>query len=239
MTQPPTPQPGQPFDPNKIPTDPQQAAAWAQQQQAAAWQQHAAWQQQAAQEAQEEAHQEYLEQQAAAAKKPAFGGVRGIISLVVGLVVVAAAGWGIYQRFVVNQTLQAGNCMVVEGKDDNNLTPKQVECGKEDFSWKITQVVSDQNSCPADSEGTFELPQSGRRGTPKTTKVACLVPVFKEGKCYNVSTPNLKDVKASSCTTGDVKINKVINDPAAVCEIPEQTVNYTSDKVTYCVEPVA
>ena len=102
MTQPPNPNVpnGQPFDPNQIPTDPQQAAAWAQQQQAAAWQQQqAAWQQQAAQEAQEQAHQEYLEQQAAEAKKSGGLGLRGIISIIVGVVVVGAGAWGLYQKF--------------------------------------------------------------------------------------------------------------------------------------------
>ncbi|MDO5067474.1 MAG: hypothetical protein Q4D96_09370, partial [Propionibacteriaceae bacterium] len=190
-------------------------------------------------EAQEEAHQEYLEQQAAEATKSSFG-PRQIISIVVGVVVVAAAGWGLYQRFMVNQTLQAGNCMIVEGKDDNNLTPKQVECGEGDLSWKIIQVVTDSNSCPADTEGTLELTERGRRGTSKGTKVGCLIPLLKEGKCYNVNTTSLKDYQPTECTSGSIKIGKVIEDPAATCEAPEQlAANLPSVKLTYCLEPVA
>lgn len=243
MTQPPTPQPGQPFDPNQIPTDPQQAAAWAQQQQAAAWQQHAAWQQQAAQqaaqEAQEEAHQEYLEQQAAAAKGPAFGGVRGIISLVVGLVVVGASAFGAWTYFQKSQDLKQGNCMVFEAKGKDETEAKKVECGSNDLSWKINQVTVDDDLCSEDSLGYYELSGRKRRGGTEK-KVACLVPMFKEGKCYNVSDSNkLEDVKVAECTTGNIRVNKVIPEKEAVCEVPEQTSNHPSVDITYCIEEVA
>ncbi|RRD50056.1 hypothetical protein [Arachnia propionica] len=243
MTQPPTPQPGQPFDPNQIPTDPQQAAAWAQQQQAAAWQQHAAWQQQAAQqaaqEAQEEAHQEYLEQQAAAAKGPAFGGVRGIISLVVGLVVVGASAFGIWKHFQTTQSLKAGNCIIIEGKDNDNVEPKTVECGKEDFSWKVTSVESSQNACAADTYTGITFGQKGRRARPADQKFACLVPLFKEGKCYVEEPTTVNGFSVGSCATGEIKVNKVIEDASAVCEVPEQTHNMPSVNLTYCLEEVA
>ena len=242
MTQPPNPNVpnGQPFDPNQIPTDPQQAAAWAQQQQAAAWQQQqAAWQQQAAQEAQEQAHQEYLEQQAAEAKKSGGLGLRGIISIIVGVVVVGAGAWGLYQKFQTDQALQEGNCIVIEGESNDKVTPKKVDCSKDDFSWKVTAVVADENSCPEDSYTGITVTSEGRRGASRTDKVACLVPFFKADKCYSKDASDVNEFKVGTCSTGELKIIKVIEDPAASCEVPEQTVNFPSAKLTYCGEEVA
>lgn len=244
MTQPPTPQPGQPFDPNKIPTDPQQAAAWAQQQQAAAWQQHAAWQQQAAQqaaqEAQEEAHQEYLEQQAAAAKKPAFGGIRGIISLIVGLVVVGASAYGAWTYFQTSQNLQVGNCLVMSGSVDD-ANEKKVDCDKEDFSWKVVSVVKTEDLCPAEETISYTVGGKGRRGANRS-KVACLSPNFLEGKCYVDSGDLVMPYKSVECAPGAQevsKITKVIEQANATCEEPTFPVSYPTMKRTYCVEPVA
>lgn len=243
MTQPPNQPNGQPFDPNQIPSDPQQAAAWAQQQQAAAWQQQqqaaAAWQQQAAQEQQYQAQQEYLEQQAAEAKKPAFGGVKGIISAIVIVVVVGVGGWSIWQQFQSSQALQPGKCVVLSGTSDD-ADHKEVNCEANDYSWKVASVVDSDSACPKDDTVSYTITKSSRRGgSSRTVKVACLSPNFKEGQCYAKASSDINEFKLGTCATGEIKISKVIEDGAATCEVPEQTVNYPTMKRTYCAEPVA
>ena len=242
MTQPPNPNVpnGQPFDPNQIPTDPQQAAAWAQQQQAAAWQQQqAAWQQQAAQEAQEQAHQEYLEQQAAEAKKSGGLGLRGIISIIVGVVVVGAGAWGLYQKFQTDQALKEGKCVTLSGSN-TDAEPKEVDCDKEDYSWKVVSVVATRTACPTDTSSLELTSQSRRGGATRTDKVACLAPMLKENQCYKYDQNDVNEfIPSSSCTSGDLKVNKIVDDPEATCEAPAEALAFESLKRTYCIEQVA
>ncbi|MDO5083909.1 MAG: hypothetical protein Q4D89_10985, partial [Arachnia propionica] len=189
-------------------------------------------------EAQEEAHQEYLEQQAAEAKKSGGLGLRGIISIVVAVVAVGAGGWGLWQKIQTDQALKEGNCIVLSGTADD-ASEKKIECDKEPFSWKVASIAANEAGCPTEDTVPYTVTSKSRRGASRTDKVACLAPNLHEGKCYQEVDDALTPYKEVECTAGNAKISKVIEEANATCEAPSEPWSLPTAKRTYCVEPVA
>lgn len=112
------------------------------------------------------------------------GGMKKVISIVIGIVVVAVIGFGVraaidyFDKDAANKA-KVGDCVAQEGSDD----VKVVECGSSDADFKVVGRVEDKTQAEAGisacgpfvEQGAEQAYWEGERG--KKGLVLCLGPV--------------------------------------------------------------
>ncbi|MDO5681217.1 MAG: hypothetical protein Q4G46_00110 [Propionibacteriaceae bacterium] len=144
-------------------------------------------------------------------------------------VILAVAGFGIWQSIQAKAGMEAGNCLVMSGDSENNVDHKEVECDDtSQFSMKVVSVSSQTGEC--DPNAT-EYSVSTRRGG---ATVACMIPNFQPGQCYNEVESNAM-FEIADCGSAHFKISKVEDSSTFECAVEELPWSYTEPAKTFCL----
>lgn|GEM_PF-1951821 len=177
---------------------------------------------------------------------PSSGGAGGffkslggrILSAVIGIIVVVAIGLGFRyfqtQQDKANLDNQVDTCVTLTGTT-SNVDTKEAGCEDAGFHYYVAASVEANATCPSDDYSEITTSRSGRGSKTDVGKI-CLMPDFKEGKCYASASTGVMEFEDVACTSADFKVAKVLQvADTSQCESPDDAVSYPTPARTFCL----
>lgn len=161
--------------------------------------------------------------------------VKRILGIVVAVVLVAVAGWGLWSNYQSDAALEAGNCLVFSGESDD-ADHDLVECDDSTtFSYLVAKVIEGAGSCGPDYV-EYTVGTESRGGNTTTNKVTCLIENFHAGNCY-AETSDIMGFGVVDCSdpSAALKVSTVEDSADATCAEEEQPYSFTEPARTYCL----
>lgn len=152
------------------------------------------------------------------------------------VVVLAAAGFGVYKYFFSAQSAEAGDCLSVTEFAQDAEAPDKLDCGDQEANVKVAVKVDEGAGCP---EGDYD--EFSYEGGSKY----CLMLNTKQGECIgNVSSPTEGYVRVGcDDPKAEVEVLEVVTGKSSPesCTNPETETGliYTQPATVMCMKRVA
>lgn len=162
-------------------------------------------------------------------------GIKQLLSAIVVIALLGAGAFFLWQNYQKDAALAVGNCLAITGESDD-ADHELVDCEDETlFSYHVGQVIDGDGICVDEYAVAYSISEtSGRGGSEKVTKVACLVPQLFEGTCY-VEAEGVMDLQPADCSEALLKVTKVTDGTGSECAAEESQLAFTHPARTYCL----
>ncbi|MCC2593367.1 hypothetical protein LKO27_08095 [Tessaracoccus sp. OS52] len=164
---------------------------------------------------------------------------KGVLGAIVSVVLIAVAGFNLWNRFTSDAALEVGNCLAFSGQVED-ANHEEVDCGDAaTFSFEVARVNDGALSC-APEYLSYTVTQE-RSESPE--KIACLIENFASDTCYQVlPESDVRGYAVVDCSeaVAEFKVTQRHDAAGASCAEGEEPYAYEEPARTYCIgDPAA